>query len=762
MADAFGPSRRAATAIGGDQLDWVLQRLDALPTFPRVLVRAVDLSALDKNGGAPPTPEVLDLLAADPALATRVLSAAGADAHGPVSLTAATDRLGPAATWTALLSVPGLGPMAPDRPADGEGMDYAAFWKHSVAVACCTQALAARLQLDHSPEETYLCGLLHDIGKLALAQAMPRGYRRVSDVAATHEGELTSFERAILGSDHVVFGRRLAEAWHLPERVRDVIWLHHQPVDSIPPRPCGGRLAAVVALADSIVRHARLGDPQRRAAEPPAERAAKLGLGGEDLREITDHLPADLDRRIAALGANWSSLDGGPVPALRKANRALVDSQQRLGSELAGTRGRARAFDLVGRFLARLRSEAGLSEVLSAAAELTASARGESSTAPRAIVAYAVQPQSPALLAVRWQPPTPLAWQSLNLLARPQAPCPDGPVEQTLWPLLAEVADLGRWIDPGAYRHRALRIGSRWIGGLLFPVAPAGDAIWADGEALGEDLLDAMAAVLSAVGAREAANRLNDDLAGASQRMSDSQRLVTETRTLEAVGEMAAGAAHEINNPLAVIKGRAQLMAERADDEKARTTWRMMSEQAQRISDIISDLMEFASPPKPRPMATETDELLRRAAEGFASSDHPKAQATRVDIHIREDTPPVFADPRHVQQALLALLTNAADAEGPRGRVRLEARADEIADAVLLSVTDRGSGMDEQTLASAFTPFFSSQQAGRGRGLGLPRAKRYVERNGGRIWVRTQPGQGTTAYILLPAGHRPEETPHGP
>ena len=67
-----------------------------------------------------------------------------------------------------------------------------------------------------------------------------------------------------------------------------------------------------------------------------------------------------------------------------------------------------------------------------------------------------------------------------------------------------------------------------------------------------------------------------------------------------------------------------------------------------------------------------------------------------------------------------------------------------------MTVRDTGPGMDARTLDSAFTPFFSAQRAGRRRGLGLPRAKRYVENNGGRIWIRTRPGEGTTVYVQLP------------
>ena len=95
-------------------------------------------------------------------------------------------------------------------------------------------------------------------------------------------------------------------------------------------------------------------------------------------------------------------------------------------------------------------------------------------------------------------------------------------------------------------------------------------------------------------------------------------------------------------------------------------------------------------------------------------------------------------------------MMNAATAAQGKGTVRVTAELDEVYNAVVLAVQDDGPGMDDKTLQRVFTPFFSSQQAGRRRGLGLPRAKRYVENNGGRIWIKSKPGEGTTVYVQLP------------
>ena len=110
----------------------------------------------------------------------------------------------------------------------------------------------------------------------------------------------------------------------------------------------------------------------------------------------------------------------------------------------------------------------------------------------------------------------------------------------------------------------------------------------------------------------------------------------------------------------------------------------------------------------------------------------------------------VRADRDQICAVVLELMTNAATAEEGRPRIRLEAEFDEVNEAVMLKVEDFGPGMDEETAGRVFTPFFSSQRAGRRRGMGLPRVKRIVESNGGRIWLKTRRGEGTTVYVLLP------------
>jgi signal transduction histidine kinase len=205
-------------------------------------------------------------------------------------------------------------------------------------------------------------------------------------------------------------------------------------------------------------------------------------------------------------------------------------------------------------------------------------------------------------------------------------------------------------------------------------------------------------------------------------------------------------------------------MRDKVEDPEQRRTWETVAEQAHRLSDIISELMEFASPAAPKPETLAARAALAEAARAFSSSDHPQAESCEVDIEVDDDVPPLSADAGQLQAVLTALLENAAAAVGDGGRVVLSAASNAGPRDVLLRVEDDGPGMNGETLARVWTPFYSAQKAGRRRGLGLAKAKRYTENNGGKIWIDSEPGKGTVVSVQLPAADpdtRQDEAEHG-
>ena len=215
------------------------------------------------------------------------------------------------------------------------------------------------------------------------------------------------------------------------------------------------------------------------------------------------------------------------------------------------------------------------------------------------------------------------------------------------------------------------------------------------------------------------------------------------------VGEMAAGAAHEMNNPLAVISGRSQLLASQLSDPKARASAHLIHEQSHRLSAIITELMDFAKPEPPNPRQAELAEIVDRAVHEAKMHNDPADRRIEVTMG---DVPLVVIDPGQVAAALTEVIENAIHATDEQtGVVEIHAAYDPYSSRVVLTVTDNGCGMDENTVKRAFDPFFSAKPAGRRRGLGLAKSLRWIEASGGSIRLESGAGRGTRSIILLPA-----------
>jgi signal transduction histidine kinase len=219
---------------------------------------------------------------------------------------------------------------------------------------------------------------------------------------------------------------------------------------------------------------------------------------------------------------------------------------------------------------------------------------------------------------------------------------------------------------------------------------------------------------------------------------------------LQAMAEFAAGAGHEINNPVAAIVGRVQMLLDGEEDVGRRQMLAQIGAQALRIRDMIGDAMLFARPPEPSPepfdLAAAAPAMLEplrgRFTEAGVRLDVPSSSAA-------ENPVPIHADPTQVAVVLTALARNALEACEPGGTVRVTlARADRNGAAIArIVVEDNGTGLTELEREHLFDPFFSGRQAGRGLGFGLPKCWRIVTQHGGHIDVET-PNRGGCRFTI--------------
>jgi signal transduction histidine kinase len=231
-------------------------------------------------------------------------------------------------------------------------------------------------------------------------------------------------------------------------------------------------------------------------------------------------------------------------------------------------------------------------------------------------------------------------------------------------------------------------------------------------------------------------------LAALEQRFDET----LQSEKLEALAEFAAGAGHEINNPLTVVAGRAQLLLRDERDPERRRGLALINAQALRAHEMIADMRLFARPPQPVPEPFELTALLKRLIAEMG----PAAAEQEILLSLEGEPGPVeiVADPTQLMVALRAVCQNALEAIGRSGHVVLSVgrKNDEIE----IRICDDGPGIPWAERPHLFDPFYSARQAGRGLGLGLSKCWRIVANHGGQIRVESQPGHGATFLITLP------------
>lgn len=742
------------------QIELILQQVDALPTLSPIATRLLRVSSpADAD-----LDEIVQLIESDPSLTARILGLCRR-ADRPVLERITTVRravvmVGLEAVQSAVLSVSvyelmdSAGGGAADTDEHGpieRRFDRRGFWNHCVGVAAASELIAeAHRPLGVPPEEAFVAGLLHDLGKLALDLVLPRAYARVLAIAERRQCAAGGVERDLLGLDHHTAGKRLGEHWGLPHALQDVMWLHGQPGASLPELPHRA-LIGIVSAADAVCRGLHVGwsgdfDPAAAAAAVAEEHGLDPALVEEASAKVHG-LVAD---RLRLLGIDDQTTPEMLMQSLAAANRQLSRINTVLQGRSRTTQRQTRVLGAINAFHAERSPGRTLADALCDVARSACGLLG------------------PGFCAVLFQS------RSSDDSSEPWQFCqfaPDGAVlrSEALDPPAGRGTSLARLTDPDQISISALAL-LPWLTDYLndavdirrvrlLPLTPTsgpGPAAVllheADVRELGLDRgqLSAVtctwAAAIVSAAQHDGARRLGERLAASNRSLAEAQVRLAEAQSLARLGEMAAGAAHEMNNPLTVISGRSQILAQRSGTEGDRAAARAIVEAAQHLSDLITSLRLLSDPPKPAPSPTPLGELVALAVD---RAERRTRRPGRVRVHVQPPEPVALLDRELIAGALSEAITNALEASaGTPVDVRVQRETAD--DRLLIEVEDKGTGMSPKTLQHAFDPFYSDKPAGRQTGLGLSRARRLMELHGGQITLRSTPGQGTVAVFALP------------
>jgi signal transduction histidine kinase len=241
--------------------------------------------------------------------------------------------------------------------------------------------------------------------------------------------------------------------------------------------------------------------------------------------------------------------------------------------------------------------------------------------------------------------------------------------------------------------------------------------------------------------------RMMEDIRRKGDELKETRHKLVAAQRLSSTGTLAAGIAHEINNPLSGLINMALALKDKSlDDRRKREYMEMVIEGLYKIKATVDKILLFM----PRPTQVRDVGAREIAQKAGALVEHRlREKGAELLVRVPEELGPIRVDPSEIQQVLLNVLINAIDAVEPgAGRIAIEARPEDPM--LRLSIRDNGCGMTEEELSRCFIPFHTNKPEGQGTGLGLSIARSIVEGFGGDMSIESVKGQGSCVHVLLP------------
>jgi len=727
------------------QVELAIGQLDSLSIPPSVAAQL--FPQLLQSQGLPSA--LADTVESDPALTAKIFSLLGEEGlsftDGKITVRRALDKLPAHIVRNALFSVK----FSPSFGHDNQRiMSKKQLILHALAVACCAKEIAENSSLSVDGQLAYFAGLLHDIGKLALEQVMPKSFARIAEEARAQNASSWVIEQKHLSTDHAILGKRLAQKWHLPSEITLAIWLHHSDTAAISQNMPEARLAGIVQLADSVARQVNIGQSGSYDTPDSTERIAlSAGITPEQLEQIRSELSGKVAEKSKVLGLDLPNAAVKCFDVIHTAVGKLARDKTELLLENRRLQTSSSQLDFIKDFLLSINPNTSPIE----AAESFA-VRWQKFYQTGKVCLYLKPAAGSELIEA-----VVVENLSQSRIVYLKAPAETGAIPQVSAKdfVIFNAEDYAGWLfeqlevdfDLRQAKLLPLLSADRVVGAIVFEVRYPGDLeLFREEFKTGACIAGAILDMAVAGGTQQ---RFAEQFARLLAEFRNTQRRVDSSSSLNALAEMAGGAAHELNNPLSVISGRAQLLAESESDPEKKQILEQIKKSTSEISGIIDELMTFAKPSPPRPTQTDIKEMLDEAMQ--LASRKTNVEQADVEVEVAESVEKVFVDSGQVVSAIANIISNSLESyPNGHGPVNVSAAVDESADFVRVTVRDSGCGMDRETLQKATQPFFSGQQAGRKRGMGLAHAVRLIELNGGRLNIESEPGSGTTVTIYLP------------
>lgn len=757
MLTAGNKSQPTKASIRLSEIKAFVEQIKELPSLPPVALKLIQATHDDEQGLA----QISRIIENDQALTGKLLRMANSPQYGfprqVKTIERASTILGSDLIRSLALSILVL---ELSKNEQGTFFKPIEFWRHNAACAAAAELIARRMDLAR-PQEAFVAGLLHDLGKLVLFLWNRREYDRVVAQAMENGSRLLAVEEEAFEIGHTQVGKLVMENWNFPENLVMGAWLHHQPFSS-PEKNLLEQIPFIVKCANNLCHIHRFGQSGNRAAELDIEQLKRImNLSDEGEQKLSSEILRRYDEvsscfdwdgstpelYLSAVSRANQELGQMQVELIEK-NRLLLQQQLVMDSicrlqeilNFRMTAGRAlesvlqlfsplvRYKRLIGVLLDRSHSSLVVRSMQKGKGDF------EKLTLPLAAEFGQFEPVSQPLnsvLLVREalqseSVQSPLAFALEEILSAP---------ELLTLPLESENAGLGMLLVEPTPAERVI---SGHVDLLRKYTRMAGLALE---RILLIDRLEEQA----------------EHMARIARKVEETQTRLYQVERLASVGRLAAGAAHEINNPLTTISAHAQLLLRAGEDEKIRRSLQTIIDQTVRISKIIGDLMGFARPAKPQVEPTDLKSVLDRT---LSTLEHRiRVVGIEVDNQVPESLPRVLVDAKQMEQVFLNMILNAVQALNDGGTLTVRAGLQADSEFLWISIRDTGKGIPAEKLRVIFEPFYTTKTEGEGTGLGLAICHSIIEAHRGTIEVNSHPGEGTEFVIRVPGVEKEPEIP---
>lgn len=623
---------------------------------------------------------------------------------------------------------------------------------HSSFQTACVAGLIAQRERRVDPVEAFACGMLGDVGSLVLAVEFPKAMERVERAMRSGERDVLAVETHTCGVDHAVVGGSLLARWLLPDVLQQVARADALPLDLEAADVSCARHLAIVRDAKAILKRACHTMSRPSDANERELLQAKEQLVRDIEQELNrlDRTPADVGavRGEQARPAANVKDDVGAV-SMAHLYRFMLQVAE-LPGRVSGVDGlcvetAGMVFDLLGVARMVVFAQVDATQFRTCRLDGTATVDG---TAP------AAEPVVDSQRAIVRSPVTGYAGRSAvgDETIRIQN------ADDTEY---AELADrFVRFLGPGPIDCLAFQCGSGQPGGILFSTNDDG---WRWNRLDSASLRSISVALGAAFESMLSRRRLQSQasiIGDVAKEEASQRQAAVQTEMISRIAQLAAGAAHELNNPLAIIAGRAQLLQADPQNKTLQADLQLIAAQARRAGDMVMDLMEYARPAQPQPVRIRLFDWANRLRQRWYRRSALDADQIQIRLHAEDLV--VFADERQLDTSADEIMANAVEAlrqkngpcatkSGELPNIQINSPSTSTDDTIVVAISDNGRGMPPGVSKHALDPFFSHRAAGRRQGLGLSRAARYIEINGGRLWIESTEGEGTTVRFALPS-----------